>query len=214
MMAEKHPDEIALLSFVEEELDDDARRDVGEHLVACRTCTEQVRGLEAGRDVLQAAPLLELPDARRAEIIASLPERRDPWRLFRPAKRILVVAAPVAATAALAAVFVVAGSPFSSGGDDEIAGEVAADAGGGDTTQSEMATRAEDGAQTAPSAAKDARFVRFTQGPPAAIVQVLEEAGIEARVDADGNVIADARPVDVEAALADRPEGGVPVYVR
>ena len=217
MMAEKHPDEITLLSFVEQELGKEARRDVGEHLVACRTCADQVRRLEAGRNVLQAAPLLELPEGRREEIIAALPERRDPWRLFRPARRILVIAAPVAAAAALAGVFVLAGSPFpeGGGGGDESAAE-SADAGGQSAAAEDMSTRAAE-AQTPPTLDKallKATFVRFAQGPPAAVVRALGEDGIEAEVDPDGNVVADARPVDVEAALADRPEGDVPVYVR
>ena len=216
MMAEKHPDEITLLSFVEQELGEDARRDVGEHLVACRTCADQVRRLEAGRGVLQATPLLELPEGRREEIIAALPERRDPWRLFRPARRILVIAAPVAAAAALAGVFVLAGSPFPEGGGDDESAAESADAGGQGAAAEDMSTRAAE-AQTPPALDKallKATFVRFAQGPPAAVVRALGEDGIEAEVDPDGNVVADARPVDVEAALADRPEGDVPVYVR
>lgn len=216
MMAEKHPDEITLLSFVEQELGEDARRDVGEHLVACRTCADQVRRLEAGRDVLQAAPLLELPEGRREEIIAALPERRDPWRLFRPARRILVIAAPVAAAAALAGVFVLAGSPFPEGGGDDESAAESADAGGQGAAAEDMSTRAAQAQtpQTLDKAPPNATFVRFAQGPPAAVVRALGEDGIEAEVDPDGNVVADARPVDVEAALADRPEGDVPVYVR
>jgi hypothetical protein len=216
MMAEKHPDEITLLSFVEQELGEDARRDVGEHLVACRACAEQVRRLEAGGDVLQAAPLLELPEGRREEIIAALPERRDPWRMFRPAKRILVIAAPVAAAAALAGVFVVAGSPFPEGGGDNESAAESADAGGQGAAAEDMSTRAAQAQtpQTLDKAPPNATFVRFAQGPPAAVVRALGEDGIEAEVDPDGNVVADARPVDVDAALADRPEGDVPVYVR
>jgi hypothetical protein len=213
-MAEKHPDEITLLSFVEAELDDDARREVGEHLVACRTCADQVRRLEAGRDVLQAAPLLELPDSRREEIIAALPERRDRWRHFRPAKRILVIAAPVAAAAALAAVFVVGGNPFPAGsGGDDSADSAGADAAAADTA-AEAAPEADTRSAQALAAPEGARLVRLTQGPPAEVRRVLEAAGIEAEVDEAGNVIADALPADVEAALAGRGEGPVPVYVK
>ena len=59
MMAEKHPNELELLSFVEEDLGAGARRGVAEHPVACRTCTEQVRRLEAGREARCSAPSLE-----------------------------------------------------------------------------------------------------------------------------------------------------------
>ena len=121
-MAEKHPNEIELLSFVEEDLGADARRDVAEHLVACRTCADQIRRLETGREALRSAPSLELPDERRDQILASLPEQPDPWRRFRPVKRALVIAAPVAATAAVAALFVVGVTQLDLGGDDD-AGE-------------------------------------------------------------------------------------------
>ena len=89
-MTEKHPDELELLSFVEEELDGDARQEVVEHLVACRSCTDQVTRLETGRDALRAAPMLELSGDRRQDLLASLPDRPDPWRFLRPAKRALV----------------------------------------------------------------------------------------------------------------------------
>ena len=86
-MAEKHPDEIELLSYVEEELPTDARQDVAEHLVACRSCAEHVRRLETGRTALRAAPPLELSDERRARMLAALPARREPRSFTRPLKR-------------------------------------------------------------------------------------------------------------------------------
>src|SRR5918996_2268514 len=135
-MAEKPPDELELLSYVEEELPADARRDVVEHLVACRACAESVRRLEAGRDALRSSPLLELPEERRREAITGLPERRDPWRPFRPVRRAILVAAPVAAAAAFVGVFVLAATQLGGGGDESEGGEAAqmaedADAGGG-----------------------------------------------------------------------------------
>ncbi len=205
-MAEKHPDELELLSFVEEELDGETRREVGEHLVACRSCTDQIRRLEAGRDALKAAPLLELPERRREEIMASLPERRDPWRLFRPAKRILVIAAPVAAAAALVGVFVLGGTQLGGGADDD-SGE-AAEAGG------TMLDEAADATQEAAPLFDAAALVRMVQGPPAEIVRLLENEGIPAEVDPQGNVAAEGRIGEVRAALAGRPAGDVAVYVR
>jgi hypothetical protein len=213
-MAEKHPHELELLSFVEEELDDRARVEVAEHLVACRSCAGQVRRLEAGRSALREAALLELPAARREEIIASLPERRDPWRLFRPVKRALIIAAPVAGAAALVGVFVVAGTQLRGGGDDDdgAAAEATADA-GADTAATD---RAEDegGQEAAPAPALDARLVREVQGPAAEIVRILEAEGITAEVDASGDVVAEARAAEVRAVLAGRPSGDVAVYVR
>jgi hypothetical protein len=219
-MAEKHPTELELLSFVEEELGGDARRDVGEHLVACRPCADQIRRLGAAREALRSAPLLELPEDRRSEIFASLPERRDPWRRFRPAKRALVIAAPVAAAAALAAVFVVGGTQLGGGGDgdqQDAAEATADDAGGADATppvEMEAAPTATAELAAPAEAPEGTTFVLFAQGPAAEIVRVLAAKGIQAQVDAGGGVVAEARAGEVRAALAGRATGDVPVYVR
>lgn len=207
-MAEKHPDELELLSFVEGDLHEGPRLQLSEHLVACRSCADQVRRLEAGRSALRAAPVLELPADRREEIIASLPERRDPWRLFRPAKRVLVIAAPVAAAAALVGVLVLGGTQIG-GGDDEEAGEAASDA-----SAQEQAEGGQDEAAPEASTALGATLVRTVEGPPAAIVRLLEKKGITASIEPSGAVVAEGRAGDVRAALAGRPGGDVAVYVR
>lgn len=216
-MAEKHPTELELLSFVEEDLGDADRRDVSEHLVACRPCADNVRRLETARAALRAAPLLELAEERRDEMLASLPERPDSWRRFRPVKRAVIVAAPIAAAAALVAVFFIGGSQLGSGGDDD-AGEAA------EATMDAAAEEggAEEGADTtlqteaAPAldAPPGATFVLRTQGPAAEIVRLLEGEGIEAEVDPGGGVVAEGRAGEVRAALAGRATGDVPVYVR
>jgi anti-sigma factor RsiW len=209
-MAEKHPDELELLSFAEEQLDADARQAVAEHLVACRSCADQVRRLEAAREALRSAPLLELPGDRREAIMTSLPERRDPWRLFRPAQRALVIAAPVAAAAALVGVFVLGGTQLDGTGDnDEAGGDAAAEA------TMNQAERAEGGQEAAPLLdIPGATLVRTVQGPPAEIARLLEDEGITARVEPSGAVVAEGRVGDVRAALAGRAAGDVPVYVR
>jgi hypothetical protein len=218
-MAEKHPHELELLSFVEEELDDRARVEVAEHLVACRSCADQVRRLEAGRSALREAALLELPAARREEIIAALPERRDPWRLFRPVKKALVIAAPVAGAAALVGVFVVAGTQLRGGGDDDDdaapAAEATADA-GADTAETQRAQDegGEEAAPATPAPMLDAVFVRNVRGPASEIVRLLEAEGIAAEADPLGAVLAEAPEDEVRAALAGRPSGDVAVYVR
>lgn len=217
-MPEKHPDELELLAYVEEELAAEARRDVAEHLVACRPCAESVRRLEAGRSALRAAPLLDLPEGRREELVAALPDRRDRWRAFRPARRALVVAAPVAAAAAFVGVFVLATQVDLGGGDDDVSGDaaqVAEDAGGGEELdRAEGAdTAAEESDTMAESAAPPAgALVRSVAGPPAEVERLLEAQGIPADV-VDRTVVADARAGEVEAALADRPAGPVEVYV-
>ena len=185
-MAEKHPDELELLSYVEEALDDPARREVAEHLVACRACADQVRRLETGRNALQATPLLELPDARRVEILSALPERADRWRLFKPVKRALVIAAPVAGAAALVGVFVLAGTQLGGGGGDN--DEAGGDAGGADVTAIERAD--EESGQAVPAPLNDAKApVRLVQGPATEVV--LEDAndlGSRALHEPDGRL--------------------------
>jgi anti-sigma factor RsiW len=209
-MAEKHPDELVLLSYVEEELDAPARRDVVEHLVACRTCADQVRRLEAGRDALQAAPLLELADARRAEILSALPDRPDPWRLFRPVKRALVVAAPVAAAGAVFAALIVGGMQLDGGGDDDSGDAARGEEGAADTRALQEDTGA---TEATPQAAKPSLVVRV-RGPAPEVVRILENEGISAEADSARVVIADALAVEVLTALGARPPGHVAVYVR
>jgi hypothetical protein len=210
-MAEKHPDELVLLSYVEEELDDPARRDVAEHLVACRACADQVRRLEAGRDALQAAPLLELADARRAEILSALPDRPDPWRLFRPVKRAFVVAAPVAAAAAVFAALIVGGMQLDGGGDDDSGDALEA---GADESADTRALQADTGTTEAtPQADKPSLVVRV-RGPAPEVVRILENEGISAEADSARVVIADALAVEVLTALGARPPGNVAIYVR
>lgn len=209
-MAEKHPDELELLSYVEEELAGDQRHEVVEHLVACRSCSERVRRLEAARAILRAAPPLELSDERRQRMLAALPERREPWRLFRPVRRALVIAAPIAAAAALVGVFVVGGTQLGGGGDDDSAGEGAAA-----ETSMDM-QRAEDDSGGAEEAAPTSEgvLVRNVAGPASAVVELLRAEGISAEVNEDGSVTAQGEADDVRAALTGRPGGAVAVYVR
>ena len=211
-MAEKHPDEIELLSYVEEELPTDARQDVAEHLVACRSCAQHVRRLETSRTALRAAAPLELSDERRARMLAALPERREPRSFTRPLKRFLVIAAPVAAAAALIGVVVVNG-PYGGGDDSGDAGEAAqAEEGGGqDAAEMEQSTGAAD--QTAPLTT--GTLVRNVAGPASAVVDLLAAEGISAEVNPDdGSVTAQGTAADVRAALEGRPGGIVAVYVK
>jgi hypothetical protein len=206
-MAEKHPDEFALLSYVEEELPTDARQDVAEHLVACRSCAEHVRRLEAGRTALRAAPPLELSDDRRARMLAALPARRERRSFSDHLRRALVITAPVAAAAALVGVFVVTGPQLGGGDDAEEAGVDAAEGGG---EAQELSTGAADA--TAPMNA--GTFVRNVAGPASAVVNLLVAAGINAEANANGSVTADGTAAEVRAALEGRPGGIVAVYVR
>jgi hypothetical protein len=214
-MAERHPEELDLLAYVEEELSSDERQEVVEHLVACRSCSDHVRRLEAGREALRSAPQLELSDEAHQRILTALPARQAPRRSWTPLRRVLVVAAPVAAAAALVGGFVAVGT-LSGGGDNEegaAAQEGAADM-GGEAAQAPSA--AEGGTPTVVTGARalsDDNLVRQVQGPPGEIVVVLGNSGITAAIQ-QGAVVADASAAAVREALAGRPDGTVPVYVK
>ena len=209
-MAEKHPDEFELLSYVEEELTTDARRDVAEHLVACRSCAEHIRQLEAGRAALRAAPPLELSDERRARMLAALPTRRQRRSLSEYVRRGFLIAAPVAVAAALATV-VFTTDPQFGGGDDDEAGE-AVDAGGGDAAEEGAAPEMmSTGAADATAAGT---LVRNVAGPAETVVDLLAAEGISAVANADGSVTAEGTAADVRTALEGRPGGIVAVYVK
>jgi hypothetical protein len=203
-MTGTHPDELALLAYVEEEPRDPA---VAAHVTACPACTEQVRLLEAGRDALRSAQLLELPEERRARILASLPPRRDPWAALAPFKRVLVVAGPVAAVAALVVVFVAVGN--LGGGDDE-EGAAPAEATMQDAGAAPEAESAEGGGTELLREAP----LRKVRGPAREIARELRAQGFAARLEKDSVVVTGANPAEVELALRDRPAGAVAVFVR
>ena len=69
-----------------------------------RRAPRSVRRLESGRDALRAAPLLELPEAARRELLRELPERRERFDFLAPFRHGLARAAP-----ALAALVLIAG---------------------------------------------------------------------------------------------------------
>jgi hypothetical protein len=205
-MTGTHPDELALLAYVEEEPRD---AEVGEHLTACAACAEKVRLLEAGRDALRSAPLLELSEERRTQILASLPRRRDPWAAFAPLKRVLVVAAPVAAAAALVAVFVSVGT-LGGGGDDE---EGAAVEGAATAMEATQERAPQDSAEGGGAERATPTPILEVEGPAREVARELRAKGFDARVLSGSVVVKDADEGDVEVALRDRPLGAVAVFI-
>ena len=124
-------------------------------------------------------------------------------------RRGLLIAAPVAVAAGLAAV-VFTTDPQFGGGDDDEGAAVAEDAGeaeGGGDAQMEQSTGAAD-------ATALGTLVRNVAGPASAVVAALAAEGIDAEVDESGSVIAQGTAADVRAALEGRPSGIVAVYVR
>lgn len=205
-MAGTHPDEHALLDYV----DGERHPAVAEHVESCPACVERVRLLEAGREALRSAPLLELGEERRKAMIAALPERRDLWRPLRG--RLGPAAAAAAALVLVAAVVALATLAGGGGGrsDDEGAGgggaaPQALESGGGETRGT---------ATTGTRATLDVGApVRRVRGPVEEVVRLLRGHGIPA-VRRDGSVVAVGDRDEVLATLAGRPRGRVAVYVR
>jgi anti-sigma factor RsiW len=194
MVSGTHPDEIQLLDYVEDDLDTASRGVVEAHLADCGECAEQISRLEAGREALREAPMLEAPERIRPE----LPEQARPARRsFRPG-RLIALLAPVAAIAGVVAI--VATTNPDGSGDEEGARAVAAQT---------AADSAEGGVEEA--APQTAEAVRSVAGPPREVVLALQAKGFEARRVDDRVEVSGATPQQVEVALADRPNGAVEV---
>ena len=78
-MAEPHPDDVQLLAFVEGDLATGEHDDLASHLRSCPACAGTVGDVASARDVLRAAPILELPRAARNRISAG-PDAPPPAR--------------------------------------------------------------------------------------------------------------------------------------
>jgi anti-sigma factor RsiW len=199
MVSETHPDEIQLLDYVEGDLDTASRGVVEAHLAGCAECAEQISRLEAGREALRGAPMLEAP----VGLLGELPEQARPARrTFRPG-RALAILAPVAAIAGVVAI--VATTNPGGGDQSEEAGRAAAT----------MAAGVEEGGgeEGAPTQALDAAVVRSVAGPPNEVVQVLLAKGLDARRLDDRVEVRGTTRERVEVALADRPNGPVAVVI-
>lgn len=206
-----HPDEQTLLDFVEGDRDPDVER----HVATCAACAEQVRLLEAGRDALRGAPLLELPEARRRAIVAALPERRERRAL---GERFAPAAAAAAALLLVAGVVALATLAGGGGGNEEGAGE-AGGGGGGATAAETTPAQADQGTSgQARTSSKEllqlyGEPVQRVKGPVEEVLRLLHRNGIPA-FRRDSSVVAVGSRAGLRSALAGRPDGGVAVYVK
>ncbi|MGH3091007.1 MAG: anti-sigma factor family protein [Gaiellaceae bacterium] len=220
-MAESHADEVTLLAYVDDELQDDERQALERHLETCPTCAVEARRLESGRDALRGSPRLELSEERRHAIVASLPARKEAWSFLAPLRR-LGPALPAAAVLLLVAAFVALATQLPGGGDgDETAGEagMAAEesaedrAGGGDTTGAPEAEKDEGEGLEPAQALTSGEPVARVEGPPGEVVRLLRENGHAAFVR-DGSVVAVGDEREIRSQLAGRPRGPVRVFAR
>jgi anti-sigma factor RsiW len=202
MVSETHPHDIELFEYVEDELPRERRDEIAAHLATCSLCAEQVALASAGREALRGSSPLELPAARREEILRSLTEqeRTEPGerRAFAPR---LVFAGMVALL--VAAVIGVVVTSNGGGGSESSAGATAAEdataTGGG-------ASGGEQSAQT--------RSSLFSIGPAAEVAEELQQKGFDASVQRDRVVVRGATRQQVREALADRGAGDVEVVVK
>jgi hypothetical protein len=200
-----HPDETQLFAYVEGE---PTAPDVAGHVRDCAVCADRVAELEAGRDALRAAPLLQLPDRRSRSIFEQLDrsaeERRarvrrlrdgDGWWAWSP-KRLVAVLTPIAAILAVVTVFA-----STSGTGDDQAGERAA---AGSTT---AGAADQESALAAPAA------VRSVAGTAGQVARFLQQQGLDAEA-VDGRVeVRNAGPERVRQALVGIDDGAVPVVI-
>jgi hypothetical protein len=200
MVAETHPHDIELFEYVEDELPRRRREEIAAHLETCGVCAEQVELASTGRKALRETELLELPDARREEILRSLPRQdeapRERHGFF--SKELLVGIAVLLVVAAFTAVLVRSGG--NSGLESSAGGTAAEDA---------TATGGGGGGQAA-----EARSALFSSGPAAAVAEDLRRKGFDAVLEKDRVVVHGATKRQVREALADRGPGDVEIVVK
>jgi anti-sigma factor RsiW len=200
MVAETHPHDIELFEYVEDELPQGRRDEIATHLATCRACAEQVELASAGREALRGTELLELPDARREEILRSLPRQDEAPRRRHGffSRELLVGIAILLVVAAFTAVLVRSGG--NSGLESSAGGTAAEDA---------TATGGAGGGQAA-----EARSALFSGGPAADVAEDLRRKGFDAVLEKDRVVVHGATKRQVREALADRGPGDVEVVVK
>jgi hypothetical protein len=208
-MHEGHPDELDLLAYVDEGATTGRGREVAAHVAGCDSCGTAVRELQAARSALRSAPRLNLPADRRAGISRALDAHTAARRSYVSPMRFATLLAPVAVAAAIAVAVVQFGDGGGGNGSAGRAEQPAADraapeasAGGG---------AGEDAATM--EGARALRAVRRVAGPATEVVGVLRSAGLTARLSGGRVVVSNARPAEVEDALADRAAGPVPVVI-
>lgn len=209
----QHPDELDLLSYVEDELPEPRRHAVLEHVRGCDECAQHVRGLELAREALRSAPPLELPVGVRERVAHELDRRETHRRIFVSPMRLVAVLAPIAAVAAVVAAIV---TSYDGGGGNEEAARVATTPAGA----TEQAPEGGGGGGTGgaggakESQAELAGPVVAVKGPPGEVARLLRSRGYKAQVVRRSVFVKDADAAELARALADRPRGRVEVILK
>jgi anti-sigma factor RsiW len=227
MMDSRHPEDVDLLAYVDDELPNDRRRALAGHLDDCDTCAETVAKLEAGRDALRAAPLMQLPPTMRERMTMTLdrfgPDRRQPLRrTYVSRMRLVTILAPVAIVLAL--IVTIADLTGNAESDREAGGDAAmqaepegAEEGGGAEAPEATgggAESAEDEAAPSNRTTALGLVVRDVAGPRRDVVAQLRRQGLDVRVVGPRSVVVvGATAEEVERALRGRAPGRVRVAV-
>jgi Putative zinc-finger len=202
-MADGHPYEHDLLAYVEDELPRGECDAVALHLKTCAECRQLVTDAQAGRALVRAAPPLELSDARRKAIAASLGPAAN--RRRRPSWRLVAILAATLALGTLLGIALV----NSGGGQDDSGGSEAAGA------MTDATAEDSSGGTAAPRPEfTDRTLLAQVAGPPAEVVQTLRSRGAEARIE-DGVVVVNVEgmtPKEIDDLVAGLEPGPVQIY--
>ena len=200
-----HPLELELLALVEGDLGRSETRALEEHLAGCLACSAAVAQQRATRELLRAAPAVELRqvDVRRlVQALPAQPPRSLPW--WR--RRVALVAAPSLGIAAAAAAIALSLSGGGGGGTVP---------GGGAAQPSALAAKVAGTsarAEVTPRAATV--LLRAVAGTAAAVSDRLAAAGVVATVEDGAVVVLRADAAKARKTLASLPAGPVRVLLR
>ena len=206
-----HPLELELLALVEGDLGRSETRALEEHLAGCLACSAAVAQQRATRELLRAAPAVELSQVDVRRLVRALPAhppRPLPW-WRRP---VALVAAPSLGIAAAAVAVALSLSGGGGGGGGGGRGTVP----GGDTAQpSALAAKVAGTSARAERAPRAATvLLRAVAGTVAAVSGRLAAAGVVATVEDGAVVVLRADAAKARKALASLPAGPVRVLLR
>ena len=200
-----HPLELELLALVEGDLGRSETGALEEHVAGCLACSAAVAQQRAARELLRAAPPVELRqvDVRRlVQALPAHPPRPLPWLR----RRVVLVAVPSLGMAAAAVA--VALSLSGGGGGSTVPG-------GGSALPSALAakvTGTSARAEAAPLAAPV--LLRAVAGTAASVSGRLAAAGVVATIEDGSVVVLRADAAKARRTLALLPAGPVRVLLR
>lgn len=200
-----HPLELELLALVEGDPGRSEIRALEEHLAGCLACSAAVAQQRAARELLRAAPPVELRrvDVRRlVQALPAHPARPLPW--WR--RRVALIAVP---SLGMAAAAVAVALSLSGGGGGSTA------PGGGAAQPSALAAKvAGTSARAEVTPLATTVLLRAVAGTAAAVSDRLAAAGVLATVEDGSVVVLRADAAEARKTLASLPAGPMRVLLR